>query len=410
MIRYTGFAFIQKAWMLCWILFPNISPAQEYQWTHLSSVQGDLEVPNSGNQQTASCVFDVDRDGINDFFITERTNAPAVVWYRKVDSGWERHIVEPEAMLIEAGSAYEDIDGDGDLDVVFGGEARSNQVWWWENPYPDYDPEKRWRRHIIKKSGGTKHHDQLFGDFDGDGENELVFWNQGSQTLFIAEKPVDPINTEEWDLQVVYKYYTDSQPEQLGQEGYPGWKGIHEHEGLAKADIDGDGTDDIVGGGRWFKYNDGEWQENLIDPAYTFTRSAGGQLVKGGRPEVLLVVGDGVAPLMLYEYRDGTWFGKELVPELDNGHTLDIVDFNEDGNLDIFLGEMRFGEGNPDSKLWILMGDGKGNFEREGVAIGYGIHEGKIADLDGDGDLDILGKPYTWEAPRLDIWINEGLK
>jgi hypothetical protein len=30
-----------------------------------------------------------------------------------------------------------------------------------------------------------------------------------------------------------------------------------------------------------------------------------------------------------------------------------------------------------------------------------------VADLDGDGDLDILDKPYNWEAPRVDIWLNQ---
>ncbi len=34
--------------------------------------------------------------------------------------------------------------------------------------------------------------------------------------------------------------------------------------------------------------------------------------------------------------------------------------------------------------------------------------EGKLADLDGDGDLDILNKPYNWEAPRIDVWLNNG--
>jgi hypothetical protein len=33
-----------------------------------------------------------------------------------------------------------------------------------------------------------------------------------------------------------------------------------------------------------------------------------------------------------------------------------------------------------------------------------------LVDLNGDKLLDILGKPYTWQAPRLDIWINKGKK
>lgn len=39
---------------------------------------------------------------------------------------------------------------------------------------------------------------------------------------------------------------------QLGQ--YPEFKGVNEHEGLTKADIDMDGVQDIIGGGKWFKY------------------------------------------------------------------------------------------------------------------------------------------------------------
>ena len=85
----------------------------------------------------------------------------------------------------------------------------------------------------------------------------------------------------------------------------------------------------------------------------------------------------------------------------------EIADLNGDGYLDIFNAEMRFGEGNPDSEIRILLGDGEGNFKKETVATGFGVHEGKLTDLDGDGDLDVLGKPYSWQAPRLDIWLNE---
>ena len=377
-------------------------------WKHYSTENGDLPVPTTGGQQTASLTVDIDQDSITDFVITERTSAPSVVWYKKNGEQWDRYVVEDEPLRIEAGSAHYDIDGDGDQDIVFGGESQSNEVWWWENPYPDYAPGQAWNRYTIKKSGANKHHDQLFGDFDGDGQEELAFWNQQGKTLFVAEIPDNPKAVAEWERTAAYRYNTDSQMEQLGQEGYPDWKDVNEHEGLAKIDIDGDGVEDMVGGGRWFKYDgNGGYLENVIDASYVFSRSAVGQFVEGGRPEVVLVVGDGIAPMLLYEWRDGTWVNREVISELDNGHTIDVLDFNGDGHLDIFSAEMRFGEDNSDSKIRIMLGDGQGNFTETVVAEGYGVHEGRIVDLDGDGDYDVLGKPYSWKTPRLDIWLQE---
>ncbi len=377
------------------------------KWKHLSTANGDLEVPNTGKQQTSSLLTDIDKDGIPEFFVTERTTAPAVVMYKKNGNTWDRYVIDPDTLFIEAGSAHYDIDGDGDEDIVFGGESKSNQVWWWENPFPDIRPDKPWKRYYIKNSGATKHHDQLFGDFDGDGKAELAFWNQNAGTLFMAEIPSNPLKAKEWERIPVYRYFTDSEMQQTGQEGYPTWKSVNEHEGLTKCDIDGDGIEDIVGGGRWFKYlGNGKFAENIIDASYTFTRAAAGQFIEGGRPEVILVAGDGIAPMYMYSWKDGTWFRKLIIPEVDNGHTIDVLDFNHDGHLDIFSAEMRLGNGNPDAKTRILLGDGKGNFTDKVLFTGYGNHESRIGDLDGDGDYDIFGKPYNWETPRLDIWLN----
>lgn len=379
---------------------------KDVQWVHLSTENGDLPKPNTGTQQTASIVMDVDKDGVTDFLITERTRAPAIVWYKRKADGWDRYIVEEGKARMEAGSAYHDIDQDGDLDVVFGGDSSTNEVWWWENPYPDYDPQISWKRRLIKKSGGKQHHDQLFGDFDGDGQAELVFWNQKAYSLYLAEIPENPKLETPWDLTVIYEW-TPEEMELRGGE-YPPWKAPNMHEGLAATDIDLDGKMDIVGGGRWFKHvKDKTFSAHIIDAAFMFTRSAAGQLVEGGRPEVVLTPADGRAPMMMYEYSEGVWKGKVLVEEVFDGHSLTVLDFNGDGYMDIFNAETRLRD-NPDATIRILLGDGKGNFTLQEVNKGYGLHESRIADLDGDGDYDILGKPFKWETPRLDIWLQEG--
>ena len=130
-----------------------------------------------------------------------------------------------------------------------------------------------------------------------------------------------------------------------------------------------------------------------------------GQLVEGGRPEVVLVVGDGAGPLMYYEWTRGTWLARQLLDSVQDGHSLSVADVDGDGHLDIFAAEMRIGGGNPDSKMYLLYGDGRGNFRPTLVATGFDNHESRLADLDGDGRLDILGKPYNHETPGVNVWL-----
>jgi hypothetical protein len=44
------------------------------------------------------------------------------------------------------------------------------------------------------------------------------------------------------------------------------------------------------------------------------------------------------------------------------------------------------------------------------VSVGIGNHESRLADLDGDGDLDILSKPYTRQAPGIDVLLGRRSK
>ena len=144
---------------------------------------------------------------------------------------------------------------------------------------------------------------------------------------------------------------------------------------------------------------------------------------KQGRfPQVVIGPGDGSGPLMLYECtgdpaNSSDWRGHRLLDrDLIHGHTLDIGDINGDGYLDILAGEQGKWTtspaplDNPNASAFVLYGDGRGGFHITLLVKGEGWHEGKIADFDGDGDLDLLQKPYAWGAPRVDVWLNNGTR
>ena len=366
-------------------------------WEHLSSKQGDLPSPDQTTSQTASLVLDVDKDGINDIVLGARRGPPAVVWLRRVADGWERYVIESDSLPIEAGGAFYDITGNGTLDIVFGGDYQSNEIWWWENPYPDYCPDTPWKRRTIISSGGNKYHDQIFGYFTGGRKADLVFWNQHDKSLGLAKIPDDPRNDSPWPYTKIFT-----------------WEENIQYEGLAKADINRDGVMNIIGGGMWFKHlGDDQFKAITIDKDMYFTRVAAGQLKEGGLPEVVFVPGDANGPLKWYESignpeNPESWVSHVLLDSVFHGHSLEIADINGNGFMDIFIAEMHTPGAGDNAKARIFYGDGKGNFELSVVSTGIGNHESRIADLDGDGDLDILTKPYTWDTPRVDVFLNNG--
>ncbi len=359
-------------------------------WQQISTETGEIEIPNSGGEQTAALILDIDRDGGNDFVIAERSASHSIIWYKLMESYWQKFMIEDDALPIEAGGAYTDIDGDGDLDIVFGTDSTDNKMWWWENPYPVFSTTVPWQRRVIKNAGADKHHDQAFGDVDGDGKKELVFWNQG---LRLAEIPDDPKNhSGEWSYTLIATAENT------------------DFEGLAIVDVDGDGKRDILGAARLYRHIEGTlFDEVIIDneEGREVTRIAAGQIIPGGRQEVVICPGDSDGPLKWYFHYAGSWYGFEILDMVYHGHSLAVCDINNDGFADIFAAEMgQPGQGNQ-AKAFIFYGSEDISFTEQLISVGIGNHESKIGDLDGDGDLDILTKPFMFNTPRLDIFYSD---
>jgi sugar phosphate isomerase/epimerase len=389
----------------------DASQGQDIRWQQLSSKNGELPAPGQSHEQTGAVVGDFDNDGVNDFILSFRQQPPALVWYRRTATGWDRYVIEKEYLTIEAGGAVYDIDGDGDLDVVFGGDWQSNQVWWWENPYPNFDPNVSWKRHTIKKDGKTQHHDQVFADLLGKGKAQLAFWNQNAKTIFLAEIPGDPRNADGWPLVPVYS----------GEAGESSGGTFRYPEGMSAYDVDADGRLDLLAGNTWFKHCGGTLFK-AIRVADVGGLIFAGYFLPGKYPQIVIAPGDAVGPLRWYQCAGNAeepkdWVGHDLLERnLVHGHSLQLADFNRDGNLDIFCAEMaKWSENktepdNPGATAWIFYGDGAGHFLKTELAKGQGFHEARARDLDGDGDVDILNKPYNWDVPRVDVWLNNGTR
>ena len=391
---------------LCLLLGATVAhAAPDPVWQNLSSKRGELPAPPGGStEQTGAVVADFDGDGVNDFILSFRQKAPALVWYRRNATGWDQYVIEKDYLTIEAGGAVMDIDGDGDMDVVFGGDWQSKDVWWWENPSPNFDKNTSWKRHLIKTGGMAQHHDQVFGDFLGTGKPQLAFWNQQAKTLFLAEIPADPRSAGSWPLTEVVSGTSS------GSTPYT--------EGMSAFDIDADGKVDLLAFNTWYKHTGGKSFKAIK------LSDVGGLIFAGyfkpsKYPQIVISPGDVDGPLRWYECVGNPenaedWKAHELLDRnIVHGHTLQLGDINRDGHLDIFAAEMaKWHEketvrDHPEATGWIFYGDGQGNFTRKEVVVGHGWHEARLADLDGDGDLDLLNKPYNWDAPRVDVWLNQ---
>lgn len=146
-----------------------------------------------------------------------------------------------------------------------------------------------------------------------------------------------------------------------------------------------DGSDFLTTHPRYFEFKDfnGDGIEDIFVAAHGYDAAP----FPGEQNRLLLGVGGG-------KYQDGTAALPKLV---DFSHALAAGDIDRDGDQDLFVGNL-FGQ--TIVKPYLLVNDGKGGFTQdrsklptlvvEGIEKGNRFSTADLADLDGDGFLDLI--------------------
>ena len=335
----------------------------------------DAEPP--GSELDITLLTDLTGNGLPDIIIGGKQGDPNLFWYE--NPGWMRHAMATVTNL-EAGGAVLDVDGDGHLDIIAGEQWNGNRLFWFRNPG---DPREPWTAHLITDRY-YKYHDQLVADVDGDGAPEIVFCSQRAGILAYWDIPDDP-TVSPWP---------DSHFHLISD-------GMENIEGLVFTDL-GDGSPVLLAGPNLFRRTPSGWDRQPYAEGFTMTRVAVGDLDGDGRLEIVLAEGES-DPARLAICHAPDWTVEVVTDTLFHPHSLELADFDGDGQLDIFIGEMGLKD-HPDPELLIFRNDGSLNLTRQVICTGVPTHEAKVIDIDGDGRPDIVGKAYC--RPQVDLWLN----
>jgi hypothetical protein len=381
------------------------------RWTHFTIAD---PLPGSAWGTGGIPLADFDGDGDPDISLSRR-EVKAAYWFQRVnDSTWIRHTIATGDVFDEQlGATAVDCDLDGLVDVVY-------SFAWFKNPGNLAEkPDTPWEAHKYPGNG----HDIISGDVNGDGHLDVLTYDGKTVSWF------DPARGMKQTV--------------IGGTG-------ENHGGTAPkgiGDLDGDGDNDVVIPGYWFANpgnGEGNWQKYawphkpVENASYgTSMRCWVADINRDGSNDIVYSDCDtGHSHVYWVENagKGAAWVRHKLVdpptaagdvPGTGSFHSLGVADFDKDGDLDIFAGEQE----DPDT---FMEAQGKLAMKPRGLkergviwenssskipsfvpvvihVDNPGWHDAVLADVDGDGDIDIITKVWNKDGKtyHADYWRND---
>ncbi len=324
----------------------------------------------------ARCVYATDLDGDGDAdVLSASANDDKIAWYENANGlgsfGAQKVISNAAdgARSVYAG----DLDGDGDTDVL-SASMYDDKIAWYENT----DGLGSFGAQTVISTLADEAHCVFAEDLDGDGDSDVLSASAGDNKIvwYVNEIGVD-----------------DFGPDQVVTTLANAARSVH------AADVDGDGDRDLLSASSnddkvaWYENTDGL---GAFGPQKVITSGANGACsvfasdLDGDGDTDALSASEYDDTIAWYENTDGLGlFGpKNVISAAANGAWCVLAaDVDRDGDADVLSASV------VDDKIaWYENMNGAGAFSAEKIVttLADGARCAFVADVDGDGDLDVL--------------------